>query len=58
MGNPYGFVELGVLLMLQKKGSSRGYDLYAELQEQALTDAEIDKGALTEPSGRRRRTAM
>ena len=46
MGNLYRFVEPVVLLMLQKKGRSCGYDLCAELQEQALTDAEIDKGAL------------
>jgi len=46
MGNLYRFVEPVVLLMLQKKGRSCGYDLCAELQEHALTDAEIDKAAL------------
>jgi PadR family transcriptional regulator PadR len=46
MGNLYRFVEPVVLLMLQKKGRSCGYNLCAELQEHALTDAEIDKAAL------------
>lgn len=46
MGNLYRFVEPVVLLMLEKKGRSCGYDLCAELQEHALTDAEIDKAAL------------
>lgn len=46
MGNLYRFVEPVVLLMLQKKRRSCGYNLCAELQEHALTDAEIDKAAL------------
>ena len=46
MGNLYRFVEPVILLLLQKKGRSCGYDLCADLQENALTDAEIDKAAL------------
>ncbi len=46
MGNLYRFVEPVVLLLLKKKTRSCGYDLCAELQQHALTDAEIDKAAL------------
>jgi len=46
MGNLYRFVEPVVLLLLRERGRSCGYDLCAELQEHALTDAEIDKAAL------------
>ncbi len=46
MGNLYRFVEPVVLLLLKKKGRSYGYDLAGELQEHALTDAEIERGAL------------
>jgi PadR family transcriptional regulator PadR len=46
MGNLYRFVEPVVLLLLKKKGQSYGYDLSADLQECALTDAEIERGAL------------
>jgi PadR family transcriptional regulator len=46
MGNLYRFVEPVVLLLLKKKGQSYGYDLSADLQEWALTDAEIERGAL------------
>lgn len=46
MGNLYRFVEPLVLLLLKKKGRSYGYDLSAELQGHALTDTEIEKGAL------------
>jgi DNA-binding PadR family transcriptional regulator len=46
MGNLYRFVEPVVLLLLKKKGRSYGYDLSAELQEHALTDAEIERAAL------------
>jgi PadR family transcriptional regulator len=46
MGNLYRFVEPIVLLLLKKKGRSYGYDLSAELEEYALTDAEIERGAL------------
>lgn len=46
MGNLYRFVEPVVLLLLKKKGKSYGYDLSGALQEHALTDAEIERGAL------------
>lgn len=46
MGNLYRFVEPVVLLLLKKKGHSYGYDLWGELQEHALTDAEIERAAL------------
>jgi DNA-binding PadR family transcriptional regulator len=46
MGNLYRFVEPVVLLLLKKKGRSYGYDLSGDLQKYALTDAEIERGAL------------
>ena len=46
MGNLYRFLEPVLLLLLKKKGKSYGYDLGASVQEHALTDAEIEKGAL------------
>lgn len=46
MGNLSRFVEPVVLLLLKKKGKSYGYDLSAELRKHALTDAEIERGAL------------
>jgi PadR family transcriptional regulator len=46
MGNLYRFVEPVVLLLLKRKGRSYGYDLSADLQEHALTDAEIERAAL------------
>ena len=46
MGNLYRFVEPVVLLLLKKKGHSYGYDLAGDLREHALTDAEIERGAL------------
>lgn len=46
MGNLYRFVEPVVLLLLKKKGRSYGYDLSSDLQEHALTDAEIERAAL------------
>ncbi len=46
MGNLYRFVEPVVLLLLKRKGRSYGYDLSRDLQEYALTDAEIERGAL------------
>jgi PadR family transcriptional regulator, regulatory protein PadR len=46
MGNLYRFVEPVILLLLQMKGRSCGYELCSDLQEHALTDAEIDKAAL------------
>jgi poly-beta-hydroxybutyrate-responsive repressor len=46
MGNLYRFVEPVVLLLLKQKGHSYGYDLAGDLQQHALTDAEIERGAL------------
>ena len=46
MGNLYRFVEPVVLLLLKKKGHSYGYDLAGDLHQHALTDAEIERGAL------------
>jgi PadR family transcriptional regulator PadR len=46
MGNLYRFVEPVVLLLLKKKGRSYGYDLSADLEAHALTDAEIERAAL------------
>ena len=46
MGNVYRFVEPIVLLLLKTKGHSYGYDLAGEVKEHALTDGEIDRGAL------------
>jgi PadR family transcriptional regulator, regulatory protein PadR len=46
MGNLYRFVEPVILLLLKKKGRSYGYDLSGDLQEHALTDAEIERAAL------------
>lgn len=46
MGNLYRFVEPVVLLLLKQKGRSYGYDLAGELQQHALTDAEIERAAL------------
>jgi PadR family transcriptional regulator PadR len=46
MGNLYRFAEPVVLLLLKKKGRSYGYDLSADLQRHALTDAQIERAAL------------
>lgn len=46
MGNLYRFVEPVVLLLLKKKGRAYGYDLSGDLQDYALTDADIERGAL------------
>jgi DNA-binding PadR family transcriptional regulator len=46
MGNLYRFVEPVVLLLLKRKGSSYGYDLSGDLQNYALTDADIERAAL------------
>jgi len=46
MGNLHRFVEPVVLLLLKRRGRSGGYDLSADLQECALSDAEIERGAL------------
>lgn len=46
MGNLYRFVEPVLLFLLKRKGQSYGYELSGELAEYALTDAEIEAGAL------------
>jgi PadR family transcriptional regulator, regulatory protein PadR len=46
MGNLYRFVEPVVLLLLKKKGRSYGYDLSNDIEQYALTDAEIERAAL------------
>jgi PadR family transcriptional regulator PadR len=46
MGNLYRFVEPVLLFLLKKKRRSYGYELAAELQEYALTDASIEAAAL------------
>ena len=46
MGNLYRFVEPVALLLLKKKGNTYGYDLSADMQKYALTDAEIERAAL------------
>jgi len=46
MGNLYRFVEPVVLYMLATKDSAYGYELAGELGNHALTDTEIDRGAL------------
>ena len=46
MGNLYRFVEPVLLLLLEKKGRSYGYELASELREYALTDAEVEVAAL------------
>ena len=46
MGNLYRFVEPLVLFLLHQRGRCCGYDLYDDIQKQALTDATIEKAAL------------
>ena len=46
MGNLYRFVEPVVLFVLEHHGPAYGYELSKELAEHALTDTEIDRGAL------------
>jgi len=46
MGNLYRFVEPVVLYLLEHDGPAYGYELGSSLQNHALTDAEIDRGAL------------
>jgi len=46
MGNLYRFVEPVVLYVLEQGGPAYGYELAGNLQNHALTDAEIDRGAL------------
>jgi len=46
MGNLYRFLEPVVLLLLEQKGRSYGYDLAGDLAQHALTDSSIEKAAL------------
>lgn len=46
MGNLYRFVEPVVLYILQRDGPTYGYELTGRVAENALTDAEIDGGAV------------
>jgi PadR family transcriptional regulator, regulatory protein PadR len=46
MGNVYRFIEPVLLLMLRDKGHSYGYELSENLDEYALTDAQIERAAL------------
>jgi len=46
MGNVYRFIEPVLLLMLQEKKHSYGYELSESLGEYALTDAQIERAAL------------
>ncbi len=46
MGNLYRFVEPVLLLLLDKKGKSYGYELAGEVRRHALTDAEVEAAAL------------
>lgn len=46
MGNLYRFVEPLVLYLLKDKGKTYGYELLGALQEQALTDSDVEAGAL------------
>lgn len=46
MGNLYRYVEPVILYMLAERESAHGYELAGELSSHALTDAQIDRGAL------------
>jgi PadR family transcriptional regulator PadR len=46
MGNVYRFVEPVLLYMLRESGGAHGYQLATNLQEHALTDAEIEGAAM------------
>lgn len=46
MGHLYRFVEPVLLLMLEKRGRSYGYELCSDLSRYAFTDAEIERGTL------------
>jgi poly-beta-hydroxybutyrate-responsive repressor len=46
MGNLYRFVEPVLLFLLKRKQRAYGYELSSELAEYALTDADIEIGAL------------
>jgi poly-beta-hydroxybutyrate-responsive repressor len=46
MGHLYRFVEPVLLLVLQEKGGSYGYDILGSLAEHAFTDGAIEKAVL------------
>jgi PadR family transcriptional regulator, regulatory protein PadR len=46
MGNLYRFFEPVLLFLLLQRGPSYGYELAVALKEHALTDAEVERGAL------------
>lgn len=46
MGKLYRFVEPVLLYLLKKKGHAYGYELVGELNEHALTDSTIERGAV------------
>ena len=46
MGKLYRFVEPVLLYLLKKKGRAYGYELVGELNEHALTDSTIERGAV------------
>ena len=46
MGNLYRFTEPIVLYILERNGPTYGYGLAGQMKDHALTDAEIDRGAL------------
>jgi DNA-binding PadR family transcriptional regulator len=46
MGHLYRFIEPVLLLMIQERGRSYGYDLSGDLGNYAFTDAEIERAAL------------
>lgn len=46
MGRLYRFVEPILLYLLKKRGCAYGYELADELNEHALTDSTIERGAM------------
>jgi len=46
MGKLYRFVEPVLLYLLKKRGQAYGYELLGELNEHALTDSTIERGAV------------
>jgi len=46
MGKLYRFVEPVLLYLLKKRGQAYGYELIGELNEHALTDSTIERGAV------------
>lgn len=46
LGKLYRFVEPLALYLLKKKGSAYGYELLGEINDHALTNTRIERGAL------------